>query len=115
MFICSPIPQSASRDGSLQLLELGGHPPADAEIAITAIPLGTEGKNQDAKSFLRFALDQELFPAWKSCAACPKLIFPGHQFYLFETRHGVEQHMLLATTLDGYICAWCLRPTMRKC
>ncbi len=54
-----PIPQSTSRDGSLQLLELAGHPPADAEIAIAAIPVGT-GNNQDAKASLRFALDQEL-------------------------------------------------------
>lgn len=98
-----PIPQAASRDGSLQVLELGGPPPADAEIAITAVPLASEGRNQDAKSFLRFALDQELFTGVEELRGLSKAELSGHQFYLFETRRGVEQHMLLATTLDGYI------------
>lgn len=97
-----PIPQSTSRDGSLQLLELAGHPPADAEIAIAAIPVGT-GNNQDAKASLRLALDQELLRGVEELRSLSKIDLSGHQFYFFETRHGVEQHMLLATTLDGYI------------
>ncbi len=97
-----PIPQSASRDGSLQLLELAGRPPADTEIAIAAIPVGT-GNNQDAKAFLRYALDQELLRGVEELRPLSKIELSGHQFYFFETRHGVEQHMLLATTLDGYI------------
>ncbi|MGB8888338.1 MAG: hypothetical protein WCC87_16535 [Candidatus Korobacteraceae bacterium] len=97
-----PIPQSAARDGSLQLLELGGPPPMDAEISIAAIPVGT-GTNQDAKAFLRYALDQELFRGVEELRALSKIELSGHQFYFFETRRGVEQHMLLATTLDGYI------------
>lgn len=98
-----PIPQPASRDGSLQLLELGGPPSADAEISITAIPLATGGKNQDAKSLMRFALDQELYVGVEELRGLSKAELSGHQFYFFETRRGVEQHMLLATTLEGYI------------
>lgn len=98
-----PIPQPASRDGNLQLLELGGPPPADAEISIAAVPLATEGKNQDAKALMRFALDQDLYVGVEELRGLSKAEISGHQFYFFETRRGVEQHMLLATTLDGYI------------
>lgn len=98
-----PIPQSASRDGSQQVLELGGPPPVDAEISITAIPMATEGKNQDAKAFLRYALDQELYVGVEELRGLSKAELSGHQFYFFETRRGIEEHMLLATTLDGYI------------
>jgi hypothetical protein len=97
-----PIPQSAPRDGSLQLLELGGPPPADAEISIIAIPIGT-GNNQDAKAYLRYTLDQELLHGVEEPRPLTKIELSGHLFYFFETRRGVEQHMLLATTVDGYI------------
>jgi hypothetical protein len=97
-----PIPQSASRDGSLQLLELGGPPPVDAEISIVAVPI-TAGNNQDAKAFLRYALDQELLRGVEEPRPLSKIELSGHLFYFFETRRGVEQHMLLATTVDGYI------------
>src|ERR1700744_5628888 len=33
-----PIPLPASRDGNIQVLELGSAPPTDAHLAITAIP-----------------------------------------------------------------------------
>ncbi len=97
-----PFPQSAARDGSLQLLELGGPPPADAEISIIAIPIGT-GNNQDAKAYLRYTLDQELMRGVEEPRPLAKIELSGHLFYFFETRRGVEQHMLLATTLNGYI------------
>jgi hypothetical protein len=97
-----PIPQSASRDGSLQLLELGGPPPLDPEISIAAIPVAT-GNNQDAKALLRYSLDQELYRGVEELRGLSKTELSGHLFYLFETRRGVEEHMLLATTLDGYI------------
>ena len=97
-----PIPQPVARDGSIQLLELGGPPPIDAEIAICAIPT-TSGKNQDARTLLRYALDQELFRGVEELHGLSKASFSGHQFYLFETRRGIEQHMLLATTVGDYI------------
>jgi hypothetical protein len=96
------IPQSAARDGSLQMLELGGPPPVDAEISIIAVPI-TTGNNQDAKAFLRYALDQELLRGVEEPRPLSKIELSGHLFYFFETRRGVEQHMLLATSVDGYI------------
>ncbi len=97
-----PFPQSAARDGSLQLLELGGPPPAHAEISIIAVPIGT-GNNHDAKAYLRYALDQELLHGVEEPRPLSKIELSGHLFYFFETRRGVEQHMLLATTVNGYI------------
>jgi hypothetical protein len=84
------------------LLELVGPPPADPEISISAIPTST-GRDQDAKARMRFELDQELFRGVEEIRGLSKANFSGHQFYLFETRRGIEQHVLLATTLDGYI------------
>jgi len=97
-----PIPQAAARDGSIQLLELAGSPPADAEISISAIPTAS-GKNQDAKTLLRSALDQELYRGVEELRGLSKASFAGHEFYLFETRRGIEQHFLLATTSGDYI------------
>ena len=94
--------EPSSRDGSIEVLELDGPAPADAEIAISAVPLGS-GKTQDAKSFLREALDQELFRGVEELRGLSKSNMGGHQFYFYETRRGVEQHMLVATTLEGYI------------
>jgi hypothetical protein len=97
-----PIPQPAARDGSIPLLELAGPPPADAEISICAIPTAG-GKTQDAKTLLRYALDQELYRGVEELRGLSKASFAGHEFYLFETRRGIEQHFLLATTSGDYI------------
>ncbi len=97
-----PIPQAAARDGSIQLLELGGPPPLDAEISICAIPTAG-GKNQDAKTLLRYALDQELYRGVEELRGLSKSSFAGHEFYSFETRRGIEQHFVLATTSGDYI------------
>lgn len=97
-----PTPQAAARDGSIQLLELGGPPPLDAEISICAIPTAG-GKNQDAKTLLRYALDQELYRGVEELRGLSKSSFAGHEFYSFETRRGIEQHFLLATTSGDYI------------
>jgi len=92
----------AARDGSVPLLEVMGPAPADAEIAISAFPSGG-GKNDDAKLLLRQALDQELYRGVEELRGLSKASFSGHQFYLFETRRGIEQHMLLATTMGEYV------------
>jgi len=97
-----PIPQPATRDGSIPLLQLAGPPPIDAEISIDAIPTAS-GKNQDAKTFLRYALDQELYRGVEELRVLSKASFAGRQFYLFETRRGIEQHVLLATISGDYI------------
>ncbi len=96
------IPRPVSRDGGLQLLDLGGPPPADAEIEIFAIPTAT-GKNQDAKAYMRNALDQELYRGVEELRGLTKANFGGHQFFLFETRRGIEQHVLLATAMGDYL------------
>ena len=96
-----PVPQSVARDGSIQLLEMGGPAPTDAEISISAVPAA--GTKQDAKALLRYALDQELYRGVEELRGLSKANLAGHQFYLFETRRGIEQHVVLATTLGDYI------------
>lgn len=97
-----PVPRAVASDGRLQLLAMGGPPPADAEISIVAFPeqpkFGT-----DAKSMLRHDLNQELFIGVEELRSLSKTSLGGHQFYLFETRRGVERHMLLAADFDGYV------------
>ena len=100
--ICGRIALPASRNGNIQILELAGPPPADAEIVITAIPTAS-GNKQDAKTYLRESLDQELYRGVEELRGLSKANFAQHQFYLFETRRGIEQHVILATTIGDYI------------
>jgi hypothetical protein len=97
-----PTPLPASRNGSIQILELDGPPPADAEVFISAIPTAS-GNKLDAKTYLRQTLDQELYRGVEELRGLTKASFANHQFYLFETRMGIEQHVLLATTIGDYI------------
>src|ERR1035438_1006097 len=97
-----PIPEPVATDGRIQLLELGGPPPADAAASIVALsPRGSEAL--DAKTMLRKALDQELFRGVEELCGLSKTMLAGHQFYFYETRRGIEQHMLAAANLDGYV------------
>src|ERR1039457_6474530 len=97
-----PIPEPVATDGRIQLLELGGPPPADAAVSIVALPpRGSEAL--DAKTMLRKALDQELFRGVEELRALSKTTLAGHQFYFYETRRGIDQHMLAAANLDGYV------------
>ena len=100
--ICGRKLLPASRNGNIQVLELAGPPPADAEISITAIPTAS-GNKQDAKTYLRESLDQELYRGVEELRGLSKANFAQHQFFLFETRRGIEQHMILATTIGDYI------------
>jgi hypothetical protein len=92
----------AARDASMPLLHLTGPAPADAEIVISAIPTAV-GKIEDAKLLLRQALDQELYRGVEELHGLTKASFGGHEFYYYETRRGIEQHMLLATTSGEYV------------
>ena len=92
----------ASRNGNIQVLELGGPPPADAEISITAVPTAS-GNKQDAKAYLRESLDQELYRGVEELRGLSKANIAQHQFFLFETRRGIEQHLIMATTIGDYI------------
>ena len=98
----SPVSQQAPRDGNIPLLNLQGPPPADAIVLITAVPI-TAGKGDDAKVLLRQDLDQELYRGVEEIHGLSKASFSGHQFYFFETRRGIEQHMLLASSMGEYI------------
>ena len=105
--------EPAARDGSIPLLELGGPPPADAEISISAIPTAGNSNKQDAKAFLRYALDQELYRGVEELRGLSKASIAGHQFFLFETRRGIEQHVVLATTSATTSCASFWRRMMK--
>lgn len=96
-----PVPQPVATDGRVQLLELGGPPPADAEISISAFPI--RSKSLDAKFMLRRALDQELFRGVEELRGLSKTTVGGRQFYFYETRRGIEQHLLAATDASGYV------------
>jgi len=97
-----PIAQPATRDGSIPLLDLAGPAPADAQILIAAIPTA-DGRASDAKLLLREALDQELYRGVEEVHSLGKASLDSHQFFLFETRSGIEQHALFATNMGEYI------------
>ena len=97
-----PIAQPATRDGSIPLLDMAGPPPADAQILIAAIPTA-DGRASDAKLLLREALDQELYRGVEELHGLGKASLDNHQFFLFETRSGIEQHALFATNMGEYI------------
>lgn len=96
------ISQSVADDGRIQLLKLGGPPPADAVVSIVAFPPRSQ-EAAEAKALLRKALDQELFRGVEELRALSKIMLAGHQFYFYETRRGIDQHMLAAANLDGYV------------
>jgi hypothetical protein len=97
-----PIPEPVATDGRIALLQLGGPAPADASVSIAAFPPAGRGP-LDAKAFLRKALDQELFRGVEELRALSKTTLGGHQFYFYETRRGIDQHMLAAANLDSYL------------
>jgi hypothetical protein len=97
-----PIPAPVAPDGRIQLLKLGGPPPADAAISIVAFGPHSQPA-QEAKALLRKALDQELFRGVEELRALSKTMLAGRQFYFYETRRGSDQHMLAAANLNGYV------------
>jgi len=88
-------------DGALQVLDLAGPPPSDADISLVAFRQEKDGPN--AKILLRRALDHDLYVGVEELRQLSKTSIGGHEVYFFETRRGIEQHMLLATDLDGYV------------
>ena len=97
-----PIPQPVANDGRIQLLQVGGPAPADAAVSIIALPPAGRGP-LDAKTVLRKSLDQELFRGVEELRGLSKTTLAGHQFYFYETRRGIDQHMRAAANLDGYV------------
>lgn len=97
-----PVPQPVARDNRIQLLQLAGPPPEFAAVSMVAFPLRSKPTVVDAKVLLRKALDQELFRGVEELHGLSKTTLAGHLFYFYETRRGADQHMALATNLEGY-------------
>ena len=97
-----PVPEPASQDRRVQLLDLLASSPQRVAVIISAY----EYKNKnftDAKSLLRRALDQEVFSGLEQVHGLSKIAVGDRTFFYFEARKGVEQHALLAAELSGYV------------
>jgi len=89
-------------DRRIQLLDMVGPSPAHAVISISAFEY--KGKNwTDAKGILRRELDQDLYTGVEELHGLSKTTIGGRQFYYFETRKGVTQHVELSAELNGYV------------
>jgi len=97
-----PVPQPVARDGRIQMLQLAGPAPEYPLVSIVAFPLRSKPTVVDAKAILRKGLEQELYLGVEQLHGLSKTTLGGHQFFFYETRRGGDQHMALATDLDGY-------------
>jgi hypothetical protein len=98
----TPVPKPAALDRQIQLLEMAGATSAHAAISLSAY----EYKNKnytDAKGILRKDLDQELFVGVQELHGIGKTTVGGRPFFYYETRRGVDQHIVLAGELTGYV------------
>lgn len=108
-----PIPTTSPLDRRTELLEMLGPAPQHALVSICAFEY--KGKNwTDAKGILRRDLDQELFTGVEELHGLSKATIDGHQFYYFETRKALAQHVELATELNGYVVLALLQATDPK-
>jgi hypothetical protein len=98
-----PVPQPVARDGRIQMLQLAGPPPEYPAVSIVAFPVRAKPTVIDAKTILRKGLDQELLYGVEELHGLSKTALAGHQFFYYETRRGGDQHMALATNLEGYV------------
>lgn len=97
-----PVPQPVTRDGRIQILQLAGPPPEYPSVSIVAFPLRSKPTAVDGKAILRKGLDQELMYGVEELHGLSKAMLAGHPFFFYETRRGGDQHMALATNLEGY-------------
>jgi len=104
-----PVPQPVARDGRIQMLQLAGPPPTYAMVSIVAFSL--RAKSLDAKVILQKALEQERFHGAEQLRGLSKATVAGHLFYFYETRRGADQHMELASSLEGYVLVVTLAAT----
>ncbi len=96
------VPMPASTDRRIQLLEMSGATAEHAGISLSAY----EYKNKnytDAKTLLRRELDQELFVGVEELHGIGKTTVGSYAFYYYETRRGVDQHVVLAGEMNGYV------------
>jgi hypothetical protein len=97
-----PMPQPASPDRRIQLLELSGSTTAHPAISIGVYEHKTKNYT-DAKTLLRRQLDQELFHGVEELHGISKTTVGNRQFYYFEARQGVDQHISLAGEVEDYV------------
>jgi hypothetical protein len=100
--ILRPVPEPASQDRRIQLLDLMGTSQQHTAITISAY----EYKNKnytDAKTLLRRELDQEVFNGVEQVHGPSKTTVGDKTFFYFETRRGTEQHEALAAEMSGYV------------
>ena len=97
-----PMPQPASPDRRIQLLELSGSSTAHPAISIGAYEYKTKNYT-DAKTLLRRQLDQELFHGVEELHGISKTTVGSRQFYYFEARQGLDQHVSLAGEVEDYV------------
>jgi len=98
----TPVPQPAAMGRQIQLLEMAGGTPAHAAVSLAAY----EYKNKnytDAKGILRKDLDQELFIGVQELHGIGKTTVGGRPFFYYETRRGIDQHIVLAGEMTGYV------------
>jgi len=105
-----PVPQPASMDRRIQLLELAGATSQRAAVSICAY----EHKNKnytDAKTLLRRELDQEVFYGVEQVHGLSKTTVGDRSFYYFETRREALQRAFLAAEIGSYVLEVELRST----
>ena len=105
-----PVPQPASMDRRVQLLELAGATSQRAAVSISAY----EHKNKnytDAKTLLRRELDQEVFYGVEQVHGLSKTTVGDRTFYYFETRKEAVQRAFLAAEVGSYVLQVELRST----
>jgi len=98
----TPVPQPASIDRRIQLLEMVGGTSAHAAVSLAAYEYRNKNYT-DAKGILRRDLDQELFVGVEELHGIGKTTVGNRQFFYYETRRGINQHVVLAGELTGYI------------
>jgi hypothetical protein len=103
-----PLPMPASMDRRIQLLEMAGTTAEHGGITLSAY----EYKNKnysDAKTLLRNQLDQELFVGVEELHGIGKTTVGARPFFYYETRRGIDQHIVLAGEMNGYVLTADLR------
>lgn len=96
------VPMPASMDRRIQLLEMAGPTAEHGGITLSAYECKTKNYS-DAKTLLRNQLDQELFVGVEELHGIGKTSVGGRPFFYYETRRGIDQHIVLAGEMNGYV------------
>src|SRR5215471_816191 len=97
-----PIPQPASMNRRIQLLDLIGSTAGHGAVSIAAYEYKSKNYS-DAKTILRQQLDQDLYAGVEELRGISKMTVGGRPFFYYKTRRGVELHVGLAAEMNGYV------------